>query len=69
MMDSPRELEVSSSAEKVLEESHKEDVRDGDLTPSSLELAEGAHFDAARTKKLLRKLDWHLIPFLTLLYL
>ena len=27
------------------------------------------HFDAARTKKLLRKLDWHLVPFLSLLYL
>jgi sugar phosphate permease len=26
-------------------------------------------FDAARTKKLLRKLDWHIVPFLSLLYL
>lgn len=30
---------------------------------------DGPHFDAARTKKLLRKLDWHLVPFLSLLYL
>jgi hypothetical protein len=26
-------------------------------------------FDPTRTKKLLRKLDWHLVPFLALLYL
>jgi len=32
-------------------------------------LDDGPHFDAQRTKKLLRKLDWHLVPFLSLLYL
>jgi hypothetical protein len=26
-------------------------------------------FDAAGTKKLLRKLDWHIIPFMSLIYL
>ena len=26
-------------------------------------------FDAQGTKQLLRKLDWHLIPFLSLIYL
>lgn len=26
-------------------------------------------FDIARTNSLLRKLDWHLVPFLSLLYL
>jgi hypothetical protein len=26
-------------------------------------------FDAAATKMLLRKLDWHLIPFMSLIYL
>jgi hypothetical protein len=26
-------------------------------------------FDAAATKKLLRKLDWHIIPFMSLIYL
>lgn len=30
---------------------------------------EAPHFDQARTKKLLRKLDWHIVPFLALLYL
>ena len=26
-------------------------------------------YDALQTKRLLRKIDWHLIPFLSLLYL
>jgi hypothetical protein len=26
-------------------------------------------FDAVATKKLLRRLDWHLIPFMSLIYL
>jgi hypothetical protein len=26
-------------------------------------------FDASATKKLLRKLDWHIIPFMSLIYL
>ncbi|KAF8660605.1 hypothetical protein AX16_001584 [Volvariella volvacea WC 439] len=35
----------------------------------SLESAEGATFDAARTTQLLRKLDRNIVPFLSLLYL
>ena len=31
--------------------------------------ADVPQFDQARTKTLLRKLDWHLVPFLALLYL
>jgi len=42
---------------------------DGAVTPDSLESSDGACFDEKRTKKLLRKLDWHLVPFLALLYL
>lgn len=42
---------------------------DSSTTPSTLEASEGPVFDAARTKKLLRKMDWHLVPFLALLYL
>ena len=30
---------------------------------------ESNEFDAQGTKRLLRKLDWHLIPFLSLIYL
>lgn len=35
--------------------------------PGSIE--HGSIFDEAATKKLLRRLDWHLVPFLSLLYL
>jgi hypothetical protein len=35
----------------------------------SVESIEAQGFDEARTKKLVRKLDWHLIPFLSLIYL
>lgn len=36
---------------------------------NSLELTESQGFDQKATKKLVRKLDWHLIPFLALIYL
>ncbi|KAG9244473.1 high-affinity nicotinic acid transporter [Calycina marina] len=36
---------------------------------NSVEIGEAQGFDAAATKKLVRKLDWHLIPFLSLIYL
>ncbi|KAH8668441.1 high-affinity nicotinic acid transporter [Xylariales sp. PMI_506] len=35
----------------------------------SIHVAEAQGFDAKETKKLLRKLDWHLIPILSLIYL
>jgi hypothetical protein len=35
----------------------------------SLEDVEPQGYDAVATKKLLRKLDWHLIPFMSLIYL
>jgi hypothetical protein len=39
-------------------------------SPTVPELGTAApQFDQARTKTLLRKLDWHLVPFLALLYL
>lgn len=36
---------------------------------NSLYLVEAGGFDLGATKKLVRKLDWHLIPFLSLIYL
>ena len=36
---------------------------------TSIDDVEPQGFDAAATKKLLRKLDWHLIPFMSLIYL
>lgn len=38
-------------------------------SPNSTELGEAPRFDAEQTKALLRRLDWHLVPFLSLLYL
>ena len=37
------------------------DIVAGDIEPQG--------FDQAATKKLLRKLDWHIIPFMSLIYL
>jgi hypothetical protein len=36
---------------------------------SSTDTPQSHPFDQAATKRLLRKLDWHLIPFLALIYL
>ncbi|KAI9052613.1 hypothetical protein LZ554_003956 [Drepanopeziza brunnea f. sp. 'monogermtubi'] len=38
-------------------------------TTSSIESVEAQGFDLKATKKLVRKIDWHLIPFLSLIYL
>ncbi|KAK8140201.1 hypothetical protein PG984_000267 [Apiospora sp. TS-2023a] len=47
-------------------------VTKGDETPSAgatTYVSEVTMFDQKATKKLLRKLDWHLIPFMSLIYL
>ena len=48
-------------------------VGDATVVPVSIDTpvedVESLGFDAAGTKKLLRKLDWHLIPFMSLIYL
>lgn len=36
---------------------------------SVIEITEAAGYDRSATKKLLRKLDWHIIPFMSLIYL
>lgn len=43
----------------------------GSLTPVSLESqgTDGPTFDSEQTGALLRKLDWNIVPFLSLLYL
>lgn len=40
-----------------------------DMKNVEIERVESAGFDAAATKKLIRKIDWTLVPFLALLYL
>lgn len=52
-----------NSSDGDMEKEQVSHINDG-----SLEAGEG-HFDAAATKVLLRRLDWHLVPFLSLLYL
>jgi hypothetical protein len=46
------------------------DLKSGKPPPTeSIEFAETQAFDQHATKKLLRKLDWHIIPFMSLIYL
>ncbi len=42
---------------------------DGEKGGPDVQIVESQGFDEARTKKLLRKLDWHIIPFMSLIYL
>jgi hypothetical protein len=50
----------------------KKDVADAEVA-AVLDVASGdlelSGFDAKATKKLLRRLDWHIIPFMSLIYL
>lgn len=50
----------------------KKELEDAEVVPVS-DVASGdvesSGFDVAGTKKLLRKLDWHIIPFMSLIYL
>jgi hypothetical protein len=62
---------MSSQSQDIQDE--KKDLHiAGDSTPAaSVESGDSAMggFDEGRTKALLRKLDWNLVPFLSLLYL
>jgi hypothetical protein len=48
-------------AEKKVPDNTAVHIAVGDVEPQG--------FDGPATKKLLRKLDWHLIPFMSLIYL
>lgn len=53
-----------------VDQRQKTDAKHVELeTHSPAEYRDAPNFDQARTKKLLRKLDFHLVPFLALLYL
>lgn len=43
--------------------------RDTSATASVVEINEAVAYDRSATKKLLRRLDWHIIPFMSLIYL
>ncbi len=45
------------------------DSTDGEKAGAEVSVVETQGFDEARTRKLLRKLDWHIIPFMSLIYL
>lgn len=57
--------EVLTSVEKVDLPIKTEEIS----RPDSLDITEAQGYDENATKKLLSKLDWHLIPFLSLIYL
>lgn len=62
--------EKISNSDLSVDATQKREVHEyEDSAPTSTEYAEAPQFDQKRTKKLLRKLDWHLVPFLALLYL
>lgn len=42
---------------------------DTSANASVVEITEAVAYDRSATKKLLRKLDWHIIPFMSLIYL
>lgn len=54
---------VPSIKEKALEPT------DVSATASVVEISEAVGYDRSATIKLLRKLDWHIIPFMSLIYL
>lgn len=56
---------VPSIKEKALEPT---DVSESPAA-SVVEINEAVGYDRSATKKLLRKLDWHIIPFMSLIYL
>lgn len=69
---------MSSEKAKVSEQTPPESVmekgevvvKDGRASYSSgIEKLAGPTFDDARTTRLLRKMDWNIVPFLALLYL
>ena len=51
---------------------HLKQYATNEIDKPDVDLVEEAYqptYDALQTKRLLRKIDWHLIPFLSLLYL
>lgn len=59
-----REEDFSVTMEKKLDNADTLEVE-----PGSIDAIESQDFDAPATNRLLRKLDWHIIPFMSLIYL
>jgi hypothetical protein len=60
-------LTTKSDEEKIASASYRENNKSA--ATSSTDIRQSQPFDQAATKRLLRKLDNHLIPFLSLIYL
>lgn len=62
-----------STVDPALRKDHLETMDQNEKGVSSVSVAYGdvepQGWDAKNTKKLLRKLDWHIIPFMSLIYL
>lgn len=65
--ESEKTISASGADTPVVNEKHVERIENATGSLSDAEHAGG--FDEQRTKKLLRKIDWMLIPFLSFLYL
>lgn len=57
---------TSTNNEKDVHYHAESTISSGDITPDGLE-PQG--YDEKATKRLLRKQDWHIIPFMSLIYL
>ena len=62
-------LEFTFSASVMSKEKSPVDMGVTAMPEMGIGDAEVQGFSAAGTKKLLRKLDWHIIPFMSLIYL
>jgi hypothetical protein len=54
--------EIENTSSEIMVGSEK-------FAPSMSDHVETQGWDAHNTKKLLRKMDWHIIPFMSLIYL
>lgn len=64
------EVQVTNPTIGVMSEKKTPDETAIPTTPDlSTGEVEGQGYNHAATKKLLRKLDWHIIPFMSLIYL
>lgn len=61
---SKRTIMDSKTTAAVKEEAFSPEIQESGSTS-----VESLVFDAKATRKLIRKIDWHLIPFLSLIYL
>lgn len=62
-------MDDNKSGEKQVEDAGERAARRDDDDDNESHLESGAEWDEAAVRRLVRKIDWRLIPFLALLYL